>query len=97
MKLSYSAAVCRSLVLLLATLATVPRAQAHDTPSISETGPDANVKRFDIPVLEANVRGMLAGPERDYFAGVLANAENRIRDLTELAPGSGCGCSVRIG
>jgi hypothetical protein len=83
MELSCSTEVLH-LVLLLAALTTMQPAYARDRPPLSETGPDANVEQFDMPNLEANLRGMPAGPEHDYFAGVLANAENHITDSIHL-------------
>jgi hypothetical protein len=42
--------------------------------------PDAEVKEFRLPALEAKLQTMQPGPERDYFAGVLANRSGHIDD-----------------
>jgi hypothetical protein len=47
-------------------------------------GPDAEVKNFQLPELETRLRSMPAGPERDYFSGVLANREGRTQDSIGL-------------
>ena len=42
--------------------------------------PDAEVKEFRLPALEAKLQTMQPGPERDYFAGLLANRSGHIDD-----------------
>jgi len=42
--------------------------------------PDAEVKEFRLPALEAKLQTTQPGPERDYFAGVLANRTGHIDD-----------------
>src|SRR5579864_3777041 len=56
-----------------------------------ETGLDLAVKGLRFDQIEAALPTMPAGPERDYFAGVLANAENHVAEsiqlLTAVLPG----------
>lgn len=47
-------------------------------------GPDAQLKEFCLDELEARLRAMQAGPERDYFAGVLANRTGHLEDSIRL-------------
>jgi len=72
---------------LLATQAAAPpqkNAAATDSP-------DAEVKEFRMSALESNLQTMQPGPERDFFAGVLANRSGRIDDsillLSRALPG----------
>lgn len=47
-------------------------------------GPDLQLQDFRISELEANLRKMQSGPERDYFAGVLANRTGHIAESERL-------------
>jgi len=47
-------------------------------------GADAEVKQFRFDELEARLRTMQPGPERDYFAGVLANRSGRLAESIGL-------------
>jgi hypothetical protein len=47
-------------------------------------GPDAELAQFRLETLAARLTTMPAGPERDYFAGVLANRTGRIEDSIRL-------------
>jgi predicted aspartyl protease len=47
-------------------------------------GADAEVSEFRLADLEATLRTMRPGPERDYFAGVLANRSGRTNESIEL-------------
>jgi predicted aspartyl protease len=47
-------------------------------------GPDAEVKEFRLADLELRLKKMPPGPERDYFAGVLANRTGHIVDSIRL-------------
>ena len=51
---------------------------------IAQAGPDDDVKQLRFNDLEARLRAMPAGPERDYFAAVLANAENHVAESIHL-------------
>lgn len=50
----------------------------------AQTGPDADVKEFRLEQLKASLPSMAPGPDRDYFAGILANRENRIEESITL-------------
>jgi len=54
-------------------------------------GPDADVEQFRLEELKIDLAQMAPGPDRDYFAGILANRENRIGEsislLTSALPG----------
>lgn len=48
------------------------------------SNPDAEVKNFQLEELEARLKTMPPGPERDYFSGVLANRSGRTEDSIRL-------------
>ena len=48
------------------------------------TEPDSQVRDFQFPALEARLKTMPPGPERDYFAGVVANREGRTDESVQL-------------
>jgi len=50
----------------------------------ADDSPDAEVRDFALPKLEASLKTMPAGPERDYFTGVLANRAGRIEESIRL-------------
>jgi predicted aspartyl protease len=52
--------------------------------SAAENELDAEVKNFRMDDLAANLCGMPAGPETNYFAGILANAEGRFTESIRL-------------
>jgi hypothetical protein len=52
--------------------------------AVVEDGPDLEVKELRFDRLEARLRTMQAGAERDYFAGVLANATGHIIDSIQF-------------
>ena len=54
---------------------------------VVDNGPDAEVKEFRFDDLRARIGTMPPGPERDYFAGELANAENHIAESIQLLSG----------
>ena len=54
----------------------------------ADTGPDTDVKQFRFNDLEARLRAMPEGPEHDYFAGILANAENRVVESIRFLSGA---------
>src|SRR6516165_6427084 len=49
-----------------------------------ESGPDLELKEFRLDELEARLRTMPPGVERDYFAGEVANRLNHIEESIEL-------------
>jgi hypothetical protein len=59
--------------------------------NVAPTDPDAEVKEFRVSALEDRLQKMQPGPERDFFAGVLANWNGRIDDsillLNRALPG----------
>jgi len=77
------------LCLLLCVHLSLPAASA-DKNEVASDASDALVKEFRLDDLEASLRTMPAGPERDYFAGVLANRtghpEDSIRLLNDALP-----------
>jgi aspartyl protease len=86
-----SAAVLGKIVLLLASLCIpLSSSWAHNKRAVSDDGPDLELKEFRLDDLEARLHTIEPGPERDYFAGVLANRENHIgesiRLLTNVLP-----------
>lgn len=52
--------------------------------AIVADGPDAQVKEFCLDDLEARLQAMQAGPEREYFAGVIANRTGHLEDSIRL-------------
>jgi predicted aspartyl protease len=57
---------------------------AQGKSAASEDGPDLEVKELRFDELEARLRTMESGPERDYFAGVLANATGHIPESIQF-------------
>jgi len=72
------------VALVLAWLAVLSSAWGSKRPAASVKGPDADVEQFDLLDLEAAVRAMPIGPDHDYFAGMLANADNHIEESIQL-------------
>jgi len=66
-----------SVIACLFTFVPFFSAKANDSP-------DAEVRDFALPELEARLKTMPAGPERDYFTGVLANRAGRIEESIRL-------------
>ena len=52
--------------------------------AVPDAGPDLELTEFRLSELEAMLRTMEAGPERDYFAGVLANRTGHIAESIGL-------------
>jgi predicted aspartyl protease len=50
----------------------------------ADDSPDGEVRDFALPQLESRLKTMSAGPERDYFTGVLANRAGRIEESIRL-------------
>lgn len=76
-------------VLVLASLCLQPPfGTAQGKGAVIAGGPDAEVKEFRFDDLEASLRTMEAGPEHDYFAGVLANRVNHIAESIPLLNGA---------
>jgi len=66
---------------------TVQKTVDDNKPSkreVDEDGPDLEVQELRFDELEARLRSMEPGPERDYFAGVLANATGRFTESIRL-------------
>ena len=72
----------RNQVLLLLTFACSSTASVA-TRDLKQN-PDADVEQFDLLDLEAVLRTMPDGPDHDYFAGILANADNHIEESIQL-------------
>jgi len=70
------------LALLLCLLSALGKAQNHN--ATAENGPDAEVREFRFVDLEADIRAMQDGPEKDYFAGILANRLNHLAESIRL-------------
>jgi hypothetical protein len=71
------------LCLLICTGMSLPAASPHKNGIVAD-GLDAAVREFRMDALEAGLRTMQPGPERDYFAGVLANRTGHIEDSIRL-------------
>jgi hypothetical protein len=76
---------------LLLTFLVATQVAAPPQKNAAAHGPDAEVKEFRVSALEANLQNMQPGPERDFFAGVLANWNGRVDDsillLNRALPG----------
>jgi hypothetical protein len=72
------------LILISILCFQLSSAPARGNTPETESSPDADVKQFQFDDLERYLRTMPHGPEHDYFAGVLANAENRIAESIQL-------------
>jgi Aspartyl protease len=76
---------------LLLTFLVATQVAAPPQKNAAAYGPDAEVKEFRVSALEANLQNMQPGPERDFFAGVLANWNGRVDDsillLNRALPG----------
>jgi predicted aspartyl protease len=73
--------------ILLCSLACIPillYAVPSSESAATASGPDADVKAFQLGQLEAALRTMQPGPERNYFEGVLANRAGRIDESIRL-------------
>jgi len=57
---------------------------AQGKSAVTENGPDQELKEFRLDDLEARLPTMEPGPERDYFAGVLANRGGHIPESIQL-------------
>src|ERR1700683_589892 len=57
---------------------------ADQKKAAAEDEPDLEVKELRFGELEARLSTMEPGPERDYFAGLLANATRRIAESIRL-------------
>ena len=71
--------LCASLSTQTPLLATAPT----PAPAVP-AGLDADVREFRLEDLKASLQSMQPGPERDYFAGVLANRTGRIEESIRL-------------
>lgn len=61
-----------------------PLSAAPEKDAVITDGPDVEVKEFRLDELEARLRTIEPGPERDYFAGVLANRAGRTAESIRL-------------
>jgi predicted aspartyl protease len=71
----------------LVCMISCPQSSLNAAPvktAVSTDGPDAEVKEFRLDDLEARLRSMQRGPERDYFAGILANRAGRTAESIRL-------------
>jgi len=57
---------------------------ARSKGNVQDSALDVELKEFQLDDLNARLHTMEAGPERDYFAGVVANRENRITESIRL-------------
>jgi hypothetical protein len=71
-----------SILLVLSLDAQIPLQAATGT--AAATGPDIELQDFRLGELEARLSKMQPGPERDYFAGVLANRTGHIAESERL-------------
>jgi predicted aspartyl protease len=78
--------VIRAGILVSSLGAPLQAASVKDVtaPAPAPAGPDLQLQDFRIGELEANLQKMQSGPERDYFAGVLANRTGRIAESVRL-------------
>lgn len=72
------------LLCLLASIQIPLEATSSAERRAPPNGPDADIKEFRLGELETTLRGMQPGPERDYFAGVLANRTGHVDDSIRL-------------
>jgi predicted aspartyl protease len=80
-----SSVLIHMVLLLVGVGAPTPLfAQAQGTNATAEEGPDQELKEFQLEELEARLRTMQPGTERDYFEGMLANRSGRIDESIEL-------------
>jgi hypothetical protein len=78
-------AVIGKVVLLFASLCIQASCTwAQSKSAVTEDGPDQELKEFRLGDLEARLPTMEPVPEREYFAGVLANREGRIPESIQL-------------
>src|SRR5215469_15453652 len=79
-----SKAAHAKLILLCALIGLSTPVLSGDEKPAQTTGPDLAAKQFRFDDLRAMLGTMPGGPEHDYFAGLLANAENRINESIQL-------------
>lgn len=84
----FCALIGRSVPLLVMLCLQIPFAAATGGSAADTDGPDIEVKEFRLDELEASLRTMQAGSERDYFEGVLANRTGRIEESIRLLNGA---------
>jgi len=73
-----------ALLCLSLCLHVLMRAASIGGYTITADGPDAEVKEFRLDDLKTTLQAMQPGPERNYFAGVLANRTGHIDDSVRL-------------
>jgi hypothetical protein len=72
-----------SLVIALLWL-TSPVGRAQANTKLIQSGPDAQLREFRLAELEQTMQTFRAGPEQQYFAGMLANRTNHVADSVRL-------------
>lgn len=79
-------ALLLSISLLLSLIVCIELARGLAPPRAGEVvdGPDSELENFQFRELEARLKIMPSGTQRDYFAGVLANREGRTDDSIRL-------------
>ena len=73
-----------TMLLLFLLLGSQLSWSAGQDRKMTQNEADADVKEFRLDDLAARLRTMEPGPERDYFAGVFANAENHVAESIQL-------------
>lgn len=79
-----SARLRNDAVLVLASLILLFPVSATERLAASSKGLDADIEQFNMIDLEAALRTMPAGPDHDYFAGILSNADNHVDESIQL-------------
>lgn len=82
--LGKSIVVLGKIVLLLAFCIQPSFTDAQGKNAVGESEPDRQLKEFRLDELEAKLPTIEQGPERDYFAGVLANRVGHISESIRL-------------
>ena len=80
----YSVIVAGVLVLCSLTTSHPCFGAAKDARAVSPDQTDLDVREFKFEDLATKIRTTKPGPEHDYFAGMLANAENHFEESIQL-------------
>jgi predicted aspartyl protease/ketosteroid isomerase-like protein len=84
-KVKKSVAVFAKITMLFASLCIQSSFTfAQGNSAVTGDGPDQELKQIRLDDLEARLRTMKPGSERDYFAGVLANRAGRLQESIRL-------------
>src|SRR5579864_397517 len=85
------AALGKVVLVIVSLCILLSSSWAQSESSVTEDGPDQELKEFRLDHLDAKLSAMEPGVERDYFAGVLANRKGQIAEsiqlLTSTLPG----------